>query len=392
LSKKGDMKMKKIIILALITLFALPFSLAYGEVPEGYEEFIHVIAYIDGSDYFEMTGTQWRWEHVNWRFPGDGDGGWYNTYVNSQPFRADWGGYGRGEHGVYSSWNEATEISPIQEVFGDDVTIHLEAIQARLPIYLHEVPNSENGYTFIVFLNDDGRTSGDFYEFKIWAYGTRPVQVINRQIFYNNSIYDAFYEEPNALDSDAIATDKVALLSWQVATYANYTNYDKGINGIMIDIENLPEDSSITVDDFEFKVGNEDRVANWQDAPLPSYVTVSEIDNDHRITLIWPDNAISGEWLQTRLLASDNTGLEQDDVFYFGNAIGECGNSDIDAKVNAIDMLCARDNQRDFLDPADITFPYDFNRDTRVNATDMLVARNNVSNYFDALRLITPEE
>ena len=41
---------------------------------------------------------------------------------------------------------------------------------------------------------------------------------------------------------------------------------------------------------------------------------------------------------------------------------------------------------------AEITFPYDFNRDTRVNATDMLIARNNTTNYFTALRLIEMEK
>lgn len=36
-------------------------------------------------------------------------------------------------------------------------------------------------------------------------------------------------------------------------------------------------------------------------------------------------------------------------VFYFGNAIGESGNSTRDAKVNAYDILIARDNQTRFV-------------------------------------------
>ena len=39
------------------------------------------------------------------------------------------------------------------------------------------------------------------------------------------------------------------------------------------------------------------------------------------------------------VLANETTGLAQPDVFYFGNAIGESGNSTTDAKVNAFDML-----------------------------------------------------
>jgi hypothetical protein len=82
-----------------------------------------------------------------------------------------------------------------------------------------------------------------------------------------------------------------------------------------------------------------------------------------------------------------------------GNAIGETGNAFEDTdptndetKVNATDMLVARDNPRGYRDPAPIDFNCDFNRDTRVNATDMLIARNNPTHFRNALKLITPEE
>ncbi len=61
-----------------------------------------------------------------------------------------------------------------------------------------------------------------------------------------------------------------------------------------------------------------------------------------------------------------------------------------DAKVNAIDMLGARDNQTHFPDVAEITNRYDFDRDQRVNVTDMLLARNNQTHFLSALDLITP--
>ncbi len=87
--------------------------------------------------------------------------------------------------------------------------------------------------------------------------------------------------------------------------------------------------------------------------------------------------------------ATATTGLAEADVFYFGNAVGESCNSASEAKVNAFDMLGARDNQRNFLDPAPIDFAYDFNRDARVNSIDMLIARNNQTHFLNALRLIT---
>jgi hypothetical protein len=88
------------------------------------------------------------------------------------------------------------------------------------------------------------------------------------------------------------------------------------------------------------------------------------------------------------VLANADTGLAAPDVFYFGNAIGEAGNSPADARVTATDMLMARNNPRSFTDPAPINLVCDYNRDARVNATDVLIARNNQTNAANALRLI----
>ncbi len=113
------------------------------------------------------------------------------------------------------------------------------------------------------------------------------------------------------------------------------------------------------------------------------------VNGADRVTLIWPDNAIQKNWLLVTVLATENTTLAEPDVFYFGNAPGETGNSATDAKVNAFDMLGARDNPRSFLDPAPIDFAFDFDRDARVNAIDMLIARDNPTTFLSALKLIT---
>ena len=85
------------------------------------------------------------------------------------------------------------------------------------------------------------------------------------------------------------------------------------------------------------------------------------------------------------------TGLAADEVFYFGNAIGETGNAaGVNAIVNATDEILTRVNQRSAFTPAPITFPYDFNRDKQVNATDEILARLNTTGAFSSLRLITP--
>ncbi len=215
-----------------------------------------------------------------------------------------------------------------------------------------------------------------------------PAEVVGRHVFYNNSTWDDPGEGRS--DDDAIAPDKVALLPGETATFANYTSYSRGINGVMVDLARAS--GTPTAEDFRFKVGNDDHPAAWSAAPNPQSVTVRPGEGaggSDRVTIIWADGAVDKQWLQVTVRAGGRTGLLKDDVSYFGNAIGESDNSPTDAKVNAFDMLAARDNQRSFLDPAPIDFFVDFDRDADVDAADMLIARNNTTHFLNALRLIT---
>ncbi|MBN2476038.1 MAG: Ig-like domain-containing protein [Pirellulales bacterium] len=221
----------------------------------------------------------------------------------------------------------------------------------------------------------------------------RAIQVVGRHVFYNNSSWDGDDPAPNARDNQAVATDKHALLPGETATFANYTNYSRGINGVMVDLAGMDSDIATLVGcrDFEFRVGNNNDPSTWPIAPEPISITVQPGDipeGSRRVTIIWPDNAIAKQWLQVRVLATPRTGLAEDDVFYFGNAVGDAGNSTTDARVNAVDMLLARNNPRHFLDSAAIECAYDYNRDARVDATDMLIARNNQTHFLNDLNLI----
>jgi len=220
--------------------------------------------------------------------------------------------------------------------------------------------------------------------------------VVDRHIFYNDSHWDGAYKSADGQDDVAIAGGKQALLPGQTATYANYTNYASGINGIMVDLGGLPDDAALTTDDFRFRVGNGNDPSAWTAAPDPIDISVRSgggTDGSHRVTLIWDDFAIVNQWLQVSVLAGESTGLAEDDVFYFGNAVGDTGNSSTDAKVNAIDLLLTRDNPHNLVNRAPLACKYDYNRDARVNATDMLIARTNQTHFLNALELITvPEE
>ena len=224
-----------------------------------------------------------------------------------------------------------------------------------------------------------------------------PPVVVGRHIFYNNSAFDGNDSAANGSDDNAIATNKSALIlddTTSVASFDNYTSYHRGINGIMIDIEGLPNGVAIgaaNVDDyFQFRVGNSDDPGSWSSSPAPVAVTLREAagtDGSDRVTLVWDDEVIRNQWLQVTVRA-DRLGLAGDDVFYFGNAVAEAGNSNTDAQVTIVDLLLARNNPRNFLNPPPIDFPYDYNRDQRVNATDVLLARNNQTSFANALELL----
>jgi len=204
--------------------------------------------------------------------------------------------------------------------------------------------------------------------------------VVGRRIFYNKSAFDGNTAGADPLDDNAVATDKQALLPGQTATFANYTSYSRGINGIMVDIAGLLDIGELIADDFEFRVGNNNLPGSW---PLlvtaPTSITTRSIaDGITRVTVIWDDSVIQNQWLQVTIKATSNTALVGPDTFYFGNAIAETGNNPANAVVDLQDDLGARTHKTAFA-PAPITSPYDFNRDRRVNATDELIARFNHS-------------
>ncbi len=251
--------------------------------------------------------------------------------------------------------------------------------------------------------DNDGDGYSDVYEV---AMGMDPLtpdnsSVVGRHIFYNNSKWDADPANPNgdpaanAYDDNAIAAEnssdphlsKTALLPGQTATFNNYTSYSLGINGIMVDFDHLP--GTVTAADFEFKMGNTATPDTWLPAPAPLSVTVRQVNGIDRVTIIWADGAIQNTWLQVTVKATANTGLAQNDVFYYGNAVGESGNSATDTLVNGADDVAARLNPRTPFNPAAIDNPYDYNRDRLVNSADQVIPRYNATTPWTMLKFIT---
>jgi hypothetical protein len=234
-------------------------------------------------------------------------------------------------------------------------------------------------YNFLLTVaNPAGYTATSTVAVTIYGSAT----MVARRTFYGGSVFDSSTHE------NAIASDKLALLPGQTATFANYTSYVRGINGIMVDI--LNPGGALTAADFTFRAGNTLTPSTWPAAPAPVSVVNrpgAGAGGSTRVEIIWADYAIRNKWLQVTVKAGANTGLGEDDVFYFGNAAGESGNNPANTYVDGSDMTAARDNPG----AAGITHPYDYNRDGLINTTDMAIARDNFSNYATALvRLAAP--
>ena len=216
--------------------------------------------------------------------------------------------------------------------------------------------------------------------------------VVGRCVFYNQSYFDGNSAVLDISDDLAIATDKSALLPGGTAAFSNYTSYARGINGIMVDIAGLG--GVPTAADFEFKVGNDSTPADWVVLGVSPTIAVRTGDGaggSDRISIAFPAGSITGKWLEVTVKDTVATGLASDDVFYFGNAIGETGDSPTDAEVTPADEVAVRNNSHTLgLNPATITDACDFNRDRKVGPTDAILCRNNGTSSPTALQLISP--
>jgi hypothetical protein len=216
-----------------------------------------------------------------------------------------------------------------------------------------------------------------------------PSTVAGRHLFYNQSFFDGNNAAATAGDDAAIDTTKSALLPGGTGSFANYSSYSLGLNGVMVDIAG--PHGTITAADFAVKVGNNNTPGAWAAGPAPTSLTLragAGAGGSDRYTLIWANNAIQKQWAQITLLANANTNLAANDVFYFGNAIGDVGNTSANAIVSAADEAIIRVNFTTGFGTVPVTSPFDINKDRFVRTSDAAISRINQTTAFSALRLI----
>jgi hypothetical protein len=198
--------------------------------------------------------------------------------------------------------------------------------------------------------------------------------VAGRHLFYNGSRADGGDLGADARDDAAIATGKFALRGGNGGTFANVTNYVRGINGIMVDVSALPEGVTPTADDFTFRAFTPGGPVGGTPVAPPGAITVRRgagASGTDRVTLVWSDAAVRNGWLQVTVKANGRTGLTAPDTFVFGNLVGDTGGPGL--RVDAADVLGTR-LHLGHTDAAALD-RYDFSRDGRINPQDLMIAR-----------------
>lgn len=218
--------------------------------------------------------------------------------------------------------------------------------------------------------------------------------VADVHLFYNDSGFDGFDAAITSADVAAIATDKQPLTELGQASFENYSSYHRGINGVMVDLENA---NGPRLSDFIFNksvgLDSDGQPSNWQPAASPTGFKVlagQGVNGSDRVVFTWDDtSAVKNGWLQITVNTGTPTGLLQRETFYFGSAVGETGDSLGSTRVNSNDYILARRNLHSLLDPAAIDDAFDINRDQRVDGSDLTLIRRNYTNFQTDVPLVT---
>ncbi len=287
-------------------------------------------------------------------------------------------------HLAFTAPSTFTQSIEIDRMTGAGTYVPIATLPAGATVYDDTTVAAGVAYSYIIKALDVAGASAPSNAISV----TPPLPtVLGNFVFYNQSKFDGQNGSSNLTDTTAIATDKVALLPGGTASFQNITSYSDGINGIIINVANLV--GLPRVDDFTFFVGNDSNPANWVAAPAPTYVNSYPgrgPGGSTQITLIWDNNAIQNEWLQVTMLAQPHLGLAANDVFYFGNAIGETGDSSTDSLVTPADASRITANATT---AALVTNPFDINRDGVVDAADTALVMSNQTSKFNGLNLIS---
>jgi uncharacterized delta-60 repeat protein len=283
----------------------------------------------------------------------------------------------RGTNSLFLSGPDSSDFQIISSVGGPRLQLVPDALlDYEIKPFLEVTVNVDD--------SSIGTTPDASVNYRLDITNVRDAVIVDRRIFYHRSLSPVFGNglgNPNA----AIDPSKAALLPGGQPTFSNYSNYVKGLNGLIIDATKFSP--SVTVSDFAF--------ATWNGIATTGFVGLSATPTitlfpgggsfgSDRVKIEFPDDAIRNTWLRVTVLANANTDLASNDVFYFGNAVGEfnVGNLSgppVTVRTNASDTSAVRQNQSIGANSAAVTNIYDINKDGRVNSADTSIVRQHQS-------------
>jgi sialidase-1 len=218
------------------------------------------------------------------------------------------------------------------------------ASQGKIYLVYDGGPEGRNTAAQIVVFNLswllDGADIGDYLQ--VDNVSGEPAEVVGQYVYHRSYTGDS-----ERLDSQKIVAKEG--LGPKKLDYRNLINTAHGINGIVMDVNNLAEPESLSANDFKVQVsptGTFDEAIHppslWRQGPTPSYVNVTPGPTS-RIIIEWPDYSIMNRWLRITVKANQTSGLPDPAVFYLGHLLGEVtGNQQSVFSVNFSDIVPIR--------------------------------------------------
>jgi hypothetical protein len=218
--------------------------------------------------------------------------------------------------------------------------------------------------------------SSDFGEVQDFRLNVLPREAV----IVGASVFHADWEGPleSAIDAEKILAKEGP--DPETLGFSNLINTSGGINGVLIDIENLA--AAVNSSDFLFQWSPEGAFqeslhppSGWSSAPDPSSITVITGQTD-RVRLEWPQGMLYNRWLRITVLATSNTGLVVPEVYYIGHLLGEStGPNEGVYTVSFSDVAEIRNNVGETVDSSS---PFDIDKNGTISFSDIASMRSNI--------------
>jgi len=243
----------------------------------------------------------------------------------------------------------------------------------------------------------------------------RPAELVGRYVFYNQSYFDGNKVAidplpiPGANNDDADAIDTGGTMTYPggspppvtyppkrplmvgdgMASFANWTGYDKGINGLIYDV--LDPSQPPAVGDFLFQnIGKTG--ASPPVVVLPTAFLVQPglgVGGSDRVIITFANNSLKSTWLQVDI--GTGFGLAAPETHWWGNADGDTGQGNLppNVLVNPTDEIWIRTHPTTPFNRSPVYDACDITKDSLANPTDQIYVRTHPTTPLNCVKMIS---